>query len=69
MILAAGATLLAMAEVATRRAYGPVALVRGPGLWLTVLGSVALLVGVVLDSRPAALRPAPVAVPPDLTES
>ena len=64
MILAAGATLLAVTEVATRRAYGPVALVRGPGLWLTLFGSVALLVGVALD-RPATLRPTPAAGNPD----
>ena len=64
MILAAGATLLAVTEVATRRAYGPVALVRGPGLWLTLVGSVALLVGVALD-RPATLRPTPASGNPD----
>jgi hypothetical protein len=60
LILAAGALLLAVSEVATRRGYGPVSLVRGPGLWLTVLASAALLVGVALDHRPAARRdPAP----------
>jgi len=59
LILAAGALLLAISEVATQRAYGPVSLQRGPGLWLTLLASCALLVGVVLDHRAAASPPTP----------
>ena len=49
LVLAVGGLLLLVCEVATRRAYGPVSLARGPGLWLSLLGAVALLVGVVLD--------------------
>ena len=51
LFLAAGALLVAVAEVATQREYGPVPLVRSLGLWLTLLGSAALVVGVVLDRR------------------
>ncbi len=69
LVLAAGATLLAVTEVATQRTYGPVSLARGPGLWLTLLASCALLVGVLLDHRRAGGPSAPTATPPDLTEA
>jgi len=49
LVLAAAALVLSVAEVATQRRYGPASLGRGPGLWLTVVASIALLVGVVLD--------------------
>lgn len=53
-VLAFGAALLALTELATDRRYGPVSLVRGPGLWLTLLGSAALVVGVILERRSTA---------------
>jgi hypothetical protein len=61
IVLAIAAALLALTEVATNRLYGPVSFVRGPGLWLTVLGSFGLLAGVLLDRKPApaAARPDP----------
>lgn len=68
LILAVGATLLSVTEVATQRMYGPVSLSRGPGLWLTLVASCALLVGVILDHRHAAPS-TPAAAPPDLTEA
>ena len=66
LILAAGGLLLVVAEVATQREYGPVALTRSIGLWLTLLGAACVLAGVVLDARPAA--PAESSASADLTE-
>ena len=59
LILAAGALLLVVAEMATTREYGPVALVRSPGMWLTLFGAAALLVGVVLDHTRSGVANAP----------
>ncbi len=59
LILAGGGLLLVVAEVATTREYGPVALVRSLGLWLTLLGATALLVGVVLDHTRSGVVNAP----------
>jgi len=69
LLLASGAALLSVTEVATQRMYGPVSLARGPGLWLTLLASCALLVGVILDHRHEAEPSSPTAAPPDLTEA
>jgi hypothetical protein len=66
LMIASGAALLSVTEVATQRMYGPVTLTRGPGLWLTLLASCALLVGVVLDHRRTDAPTTPAPTPPDL---
>jgi hypothetical protein len=68
-VFAIGAALLALAEVATNRMYGPVSLARGPGLWLTLLGSLALLAGVLLDRKAATQPEPPGAATPDRSEA
>ncbi|MGZ8734750.1 MAG: hypothetical protein ACXW1M_06145 [Acidimicrobiia bacterium] len=68
-VLAVGAALLALTEVATNRMYGPVSLARGPGLWLTLLGSFTLLAGALIDRKAATQAVHPDTARPDRSEA
>ena len=68
VVVAVGGAVVALCELATRRAWGPAALSRGPGLWVTVLGAAALLVGVLIDLRPGSPAAADPVAEPDRTD-